>query len=427
MYTKDELVDLIRSNTFNTVGCTDPVCVILATSAAFDMVDEDIQKVRLFVDKNLFKNAFSVTIPGTRTSGIKLAVALGLSLDNWKKGLLVSEDITPERLNKALKLMETIPIDIEINYNTDDIYVRVDVLTNQDCGTCLIEGSHDNIVLLRNNTKICIDQSGTQHKDLFLEGFDRELDLKQLIQSINAMHVNDLAFIENGIQTNMEAAWKGINSRAGLGLGYSYLTLIKNGALEDNYINRAKMLASGAADARMGGLKTAVIGCFGSGNHGITLLIPLKVLSDHLGSNREELLKSVAFAKILTAYIKRITGVITPQCGDIIATGVGVAGGACYLQHKEVTVIEKSLQIIIANLYGVICDGAKPTCALKIATAVQAGLESAMLAGGINNFGQQGVVGEQFAETLNNMEFLINKGDRASDIHMVELLEAMQK
>ncbi len=420
---KREIIKLLKENTFNTIGCTEVISIILAVSASHDAVGGKASTINLKLDKNLFKNAFSVIIPGTRESGLKLAAALGLTINDWRKGLLILEDINELMLSQAKGLLDGLDINIDLNYDTNSIYVEAEVITDNGIGFCLIEHKHDNIVILKKNSEYLIDEQNRIDKFYSLNNINYEPDIMRLLETINSLDFKDLAFIEKGININMQAARLGISEKAGLGLGYQYSKLINDGIIENNIINRAKMYVAGAADARMGGVKTSIVGCFGSGNHGITLFIPLNVMAEGLGSSRETLLKSIAFAEILTALVKKVTGLVTSHCGDILATGVGIAGGTSYLKGAEAPVIENSLQILIANYYGIICDGAKPTCALKIATAVQAGLESALLAGGFHGFQQQGVIGKNFFETLNNLEFLIKEEKGASDYHMIRLLE----
>ena len=420
---KDELIRLLKENTFNTIGCTEVISIILAVSAAHNAVGGKAGSVKLKLDKNLFKNAFSVVIPGTRESGLKLAAALGLIMSNCQKGLLLLEDINDLVLSQAKALLDILDINVDINYDTDSIYVEAEVITDKGTGFCLIEHRHDNIVILKNNNEYLIDERNSEEKLYSLNKLNYGSSIKSLLESINSLDFQDIAFIEEGISINMEAARQGISEKAGLGLGYYYSKMIDEGIIENNIINKAKMYVAGAADARMGGLKTSIVGCFGSGNHGITLFIPLKIVADNLERNREDLLKSIAFAEILTAMVKKVTGLVTSHCGDILATGAGIAGGTSYLKNANAAVIENSLQLLIANYYGIICDGAKPNCALKIATAVQAGIESAMLAEGVQNFHKQGVIGKDFFETLNNMEFLIKSEGGVSDYHMIKLLE----
>ncbi len=420
---KNQLIALVRENTFQTVGCTDPVSIALATSSAYNVIGGNVKKIKVRTDKNLFKNAFSVIIPGTNDSGLELAAALGVTLKNYNKGLLISEDITEDNLEFSRELMKNIEINIEPFYGTDEIYVLAEVTTDKGVGTCKIEKRHDNITLLKKNDEIIFDYAVEAKEKSFLDGLPPDLVLEDLLQLIETIELDEIQFIEEGINYNFATADLGISLKPGLGIGSQLSALIKEGKLENNVINQAKMFAAGAADARMGGIKSTVVGCFGSGNHGITIFIPLKMLADNLKSSKLKLFRSIVLAEILTAYIKKITGIITPHCGDIIATGVGVAGGASYLQGKSVKAIDNSIRLVLANLYGVICDGAKPTCALKIATSVQTALESSFLADNINEFKAQGVVGSDFSETLQNLDFLIKKEGRATDIHMVQLLE----
>ena len=423
VYDRETVISIMRENFFYTMGCTDPVSVILATANAYSVIGGQTSRVKLQLDKNLFKNAFSTMIPGTNEKGLNLAAAIGLTLNSPSKGLLISEDITEEKLIQAKMLLKEIEVEICPYYDTDDIFINVELHTDYGTSICRIEQKHDNITLLKSNDEVMIESSSDAGESKFLNELSGNINIKNLLDVVENINLEDLSFLKQSIDCNMDAAEEGLVKKSGLGLGYKLSELITEGVLEDNLINKAKMYAAGAADARMGGLKTKIAGCFGSGNHGITLLIPLKLLADHAGCNYERLIKGIVLGGIVTAHIKKLTGVITPHCGDIIATGTGVAAGAAYLLGKDMLSIQKACQLVLANLYGVICDGAKPTCSLKIATAVQVGLESAYLADGLNELYSQGVVGKDMHETLCNLDFLIKKAGRATDLHMIQLLE----
>lgn len=210
-------------------------------------------------------------------------------------------------------------------------------------------------------------------------------------------------------------------------LGRSLEKLRENSLLPDSPVNRIRILAAAAADARMGGLKTPIFGCYGSGNHGITFFITVGEMGRHLGRSDAEIARALALGLLVIGVIKTRTGILTPHCGCAVAAGTGAAAAIAWLLGGDAKQVESAVQLMTANLTGMLCDGAKYGCALKIATSAGIAIETAYLAlGGATVPSGNGIVGKTFQETMDNLETVTGKGMKDVDQAVLDVLLAGQ-
>jgi len=426
-----EALMLVKKYTFKCLGCTDPVAIALATATALQAVGGKPLKVTVEMDRNVYKNAFAVEIPGGFGAGFSLAAAAGLVVANTTKGLLFLEGIKEEEVKQAKNLVESGIINCILKRNIKGPYVKAKVRTDQGIGTAIINGAHDNVVLIRKNNKVLLNKNiGKIKKQNELQLFGDILKLDELVEIVEGIPAAELTFLADGIKINLHAANQGMDRCPGLGIGNALSILSKSAHNSHiNYegiVSTAKMLTAAATDARMAGMNIPIIGCFGSGNHGITLFISLGVLFRYQQTEETRLLKALAIGSLLVGMVKQKTGILTPHCGCALAAGVGAAGGAAYLMGGNPNQIELAALLVIANIFGMVCDGAKPSCALKVSTAAGVALESAYIALNSNPSSVvkvAGIVGGSLKEALNGIEELTKKGFSQVDDSIISILQ----
>lgn len=413
------LLDLVKSHTFITVGCTDPVAVSLAVAWAGSVCEGDVRRIRVRADQNVTKDAVRVRIPGVGISGLEMAAAIGFVVGSPHKGLVLLSDVTKKQVEEAYRIVSQGLVVFEVVDGVPGIMVEAEVETDTDLGYARLEGGHDRLVELKRNGRqvehpLVVRDTGAAPRLDALRSSEVRLD--ELIDFVDSLQETDLGFLGEGMEVNRRTAEVGMEAKAGLGVG-AKLALLSQGQWGiAETISRARALAAAAADARMSGQMTPIMGCFGSGNHGITLFIAMSVLAEHLEASRLRTLRALCLGEVLTGYVKSRTGVLTPHCGCGLAAGVGCAGGAAYLMGGNACAVENAMNLVFATLFGTICDGAKESCSLKIANAAGVALESAYLAAELGaSVRSEGMLGATFAETLSNVEYLTKTGYAAVD------------
>lgn len=425
--TPKEVISVLERFTFTATGCTDPLAIVLATSHAYRAVGGKVDGIHVRVDLNIYKNAFCVTIPGTATSGLKLAAAIGAYAEHPEKGLLILQDFTADQLRMAKELAEREIICVEPALEEDGVFVEAEVFTDNGIGYAKIKGAHDNLVEVRKNGKPLFQQRDQAATALDWSFLDDPPAIPQLLEAIGELGSPQLARLLEGIELNRRAAQAGLQLKAGIGAGAALRCSISTANYPSEGIGRAcaqaKVLAAAGADARMGGLQLPIMGCFGSGNHGIVLTSCVQSMSEAIGASADTTARALALGMLVTGYVKRRTGILTPHCGCSLAASTGAAAAVCYLCKGTPQQVEEACKLVIAVIFGVICDGAKETCALKMAEAAGCAVELGYAASqGLRVASAQGIVGPTLADTLHRIERLTKEAWDKMDYAIVRLL-----
>jgi len=420
-------LELLRQYTFLTLGCTDPVAIGLAVAHACQGAEGTVRKIRVRLDRNIYKDAVSVGIPGTPCSGVDLAAALAFVCGKPEAGLELFRDLEPGDLEKAKAFLEDHEVRFELDEDAEGIRITAAVETDRGVYEARIEGAHDRLVEKKADGKTVFRLGAACDETTEAAGADlqkfRGLTVPEIIQAVSALDASDLRFLLAGVSQNLEAARFGLAEPPGLRLGKHLQSLVDRGILADSPVNRVRILAAAAADARMGGAKVPVFGCFGSGNHGITFFITVGETGRHLGKSDEEIAKALALGLLVIGVIKTRTGILTPHCGCAVAAGTGAAAALAWLLGGDAEQVESAVQLMTANLTGMLCDGAKYGCALKIATSAGIAIETAHLAlAGATVPRGNGIVGGSFQETMDNLETVTERGMKDVDQAVLDVL-----
>ena len=424
------VLDIINKITFKTIGCTEPIAIALAAVVAYKEIQGEIKSVKILLDKNVYKNAMAVGIPGTDQKGPKLAVALGLVCGDPDKGLLLLENTNESNFQAAKKILEKNLISIDVNTKATTLTIQAEIETDRGYAKAIISHCHDNIILIERNGKVIYHKiTDTAGGTAFLGEYDfTNLQLNNLISTIEKISPQEIAFLNEGYILNKKAAEIGIAKYAGMGLGANFKKLIDEGILENNFINQTKMLVAGASDARMGGIKVPVYGCVGSGNHGIAFFLTIGNCLSHFQIEQNKQLYAYTFGLIILAAIKQRLGLLSSMCGGAVAIGAAAAAAITYALGGSVEQITNSVNLVIGNISGMVCDGGKCGCSLKIATGSFVAIESACMA--LNKAAisaSDGIIGRNFIETIANLGLLNKQGMRNVEEIILEVLQKKTK
>lgn len=425
------LKEFLRSEVKPALGCTEPGAVALAVArACAELPDRgDVAAVRVTVSANIYKNGMAVGIPGAGGArGNAIAAALGAICGDASRGLEVLAGTKPEDVKKAEAWVEEKRATIYCDQDRGGVYVLASVFTPEHKAMCLIEGSHSNIV------KVTADGETTFEKErpsgassgFADDGFPTLF--ADVLKMADEMDGEDEDFIWEGVEMNDRIAAEGIKPAGGGSLQSSNFGLIlRNDEKVGDFVPVAleiRTTASAAAEARMSGVQLPVMSSAGSGNHGITAIIPIAVLGRRAGKSRSEIAKAIAVSHLATSFVKRNLGRLSPVCGCSVAAGAGAAAGMTYLMGGTYDQICSAMSLLLSNIAGMLCDGAKESCALKVGSAsseAYCAMEWALE--GQHLTVPQGVFGASIEETVANVGRVSREGMKTVDRVMIDILD----
>lgn len=423
--------DILQMEVAPALGCTEPSAVALSTAAAMSILNnKDICAIEVEVDPNVYKNGFAVSIPGAENyTGIDIAAALGAFGGDASRKLEVLDSVTPESLKQAVAFVKAKKVKIVLKEGHVGIFVHTKITAGEECAEAYIESSHDNITRMIHNGQDlpCADLLTSAKESRLvlveLENWLKTLTMEQLLALLDELDAEDMDFLKQGVETNMKLANYGLTYGPGLGVGATLNRLMREGMLKHDIVLAAKILTSAASDARMAGVKLPAMSSAGSGNHGLTAILPIWAVKDYLVCTEDQVLKAIALSHIITGYIKAYTGRLTAVCGCSIAAGAGATAGITYLMGGNVKHIAGAIKNLIGDLAGVICDGAKASCALKLSTAAGNAVQAALFSlRGIIVQPTDGIVGVSGEQTMQNMGLLSTEGMIAADRTILNIM-----
>ncbi|MFV0435780.1 MAG: serine dehydratase subunit alpha family protein [Desulfopila sp.] len=431
--------DILQMEVTLALGCTEPVAVALGAAAAASLLPgRQIDAIEVWVDPNIYKNGMAVTIPGSNgLAGIDAASALGATGGNPARGLEVLDSLDDRALQNALQLLKAGRVKVNLR-DRSGLYIHTRLTAGDDTAESVVKDLHQNIASLTINGQPVTDSpllaaplpvSGRNRLEE-LEEWLRGLTLQDIYELLDEVDDDDLAFLQEGVDHNLRLAEYGLKYGGGLGIGKGLDRLVKQKLLVNDMATSARRLTSAAADARMSGARLPAMSSAGSGNHGLTAILPIWAIKDFIDCDQRTVLKAIALSHIITGYVKAHTGRLSAVCGCSVAAGAGATAGITYLVGGDVNHMAGAIRNIMEDLAGVICDGAKAGCALKLNTAAGAAVQAALFSlQGINVKETDGIIGTSTESTVKNLGTLSNQGMIETDKTILQIMleKAQQK
>lgn len=431
---RTNLIDILKAEVKPAVGCTEPVAVALACAKAKELLGEEVVKNKILVSPNVYKNAMCVGIPGTDRLGLKIAVAMGLVGGKSEDGLTLLEGLTEEQVRESERYVDTTPISIEPLDTKEKVVIDVTLEGENNKSRVIIKTKHDNFVFIQQNDLVLLDQvDGYVEKDEVQTEEKKEnimdnITIQEIVTNIENMDLEDIKFLLDGIEMNMDMAKYGLENKIGIGVGRGIKESIEEGLLGDGIMTKAMLLTAAASDARMGGAKLPVMSSNGSGNHGLTAILPIVAYAQKYPQSDEKMAKALAISHLITAYVKNFTGRLSAVCGCGVAASTGASAGISWLMDGNINHIYGAIENMIADLSGMICDGAKAGCALKLSSAASAAVQSAVIAKqGYSVPALNGIVGTRVEESIQNLGRVSDKGMQITDEIILNVMNDMNK
>lgn len=422
MFTSGELIEILKSEVVPALGCTEPVAVALACAAAANR-RKGIKRIKVCVSPNIYKNGMSVGIPGLKEVGLDAAASIGAVAGEYSLGLQVLNNITQDDIQKYRSLMEEDIVEISVSDNGEKLYVEALIETECGSGKCIIKGSHSNIVFLEENGVVKIQKDFESKSSKSPTEKLMGLKIKELVDLISGLEYEDIKFLLEGAVMNKKAAEYGLREKPGMGIGAAIKEYMDKGVLADDIYHTAQAYTAAASDTRMSGYFMPVMSSAGSGNHGLTAILPVVATGERIGAGEEEIARALAMSHAITIFIKNYTGRLSALCGCGVAAATGAAAAIAYLLKGDEKQIEGTIKNIIADVSGMICDGAKPGCALKLSTAAGSAVKSALLAlqGSIVP-SDNGIVADSCEETIANLGKVSSPGMLETDRVILQVM-----
>ncbi|MGC9373287.1 MAG: serine dehydratase subunit alpha family protein [Thermovirgaceae bacterium] len=428
------LKEFLKEEVKPALGCTEPGAVALSVARACEeLADRDVDFIEATVSSSIYKNGMYVGIPGTDgLKGNPVAAALGALCGESALGLEVLKPCRPDDVKKAMTMVNEGKVRIVPDLERNGVFIRSEVVSaSGERAACVIEGSHTGIVQVEKDGKV-VESAGSSRSCGYSKAGDipvsrqlESLSWREAVSVLDEMDADDAEHIMDGARMNVTVAEYGFDHDVGLGFGSMIRQLAGESRDTDAGLPaKVKAWCAAASDARMGGAPMAVMSSAGSGNHGITAILPVYVVGGHDGNSPEKIARAIALSHLTTSFIKSRMGRLSPVCGCSVAAGAGAAAGIAFLRSGSLETAEKAVAIVMADLVGMICDGAKETCALKVGTGAAEAYYAAMLAlrGGLEP--PQGIVDETIEKTVENAAELNIKG--MTDIDGI-LIRQMQR
>lgn len=415
---QDQLIALIQDQIRPAVGCTEPGAAAYAAAVAAQTLGETPERLTVSVSRNILKNAMGVGIPGTDMVGLPIAVALGALCGDAGAGLAVLHNITDEDVAQAQKLVDAQGVQVRLSDQSQKLYIDVLAEAGEHSARTVIAGTHTNIIRIEKDGQ-CIS-TGDGAEESGAAGGGAELSLKEIDDFVRSVSSEKLNFLRECIDMNSAISQEGLEHPYGLGIGQSiYETLPENNS-EENY---ALAVTCAAADARMGGCTLPVMSSCGSGNQGLTATLPVIAVARKRGLSEEDTFRALAYSLLVTIHVKQHLGKLSALCACSVGASIGTACALTYLDGGTLQQIGHCVDNVVADVSGVICDGAKAGCALKIATGVSSAFRGAMLAMKNRNASAlDGIVGHDPEASVDNLGNLCNTGMLDTDRVILDML-----
>ncbi|SUX98922.1 serine dehydratase subunit alpha family protein [Blautia producta] len=410
------------------LGCTEPAAAALTAACAAKCLGCIPEEILVRTSQYILKNAMNVGIPGIGMTGLDIAVALGALSASPEKELMILSGISPEKKRQAKTMTEEGKVRIELASTEEKIYIEVQVRAGAETAKAITAEAHKNITYVEKNGRVCYRKERKIRKAEETAEEPYTVTLEEILDFSEHTALENLGFLREVIQINREIALEGISHKYGLQVGKNLMDGTENGLVGQDAANYAAAMTAAAADARMAGCEKPVMSAAGSGNQGLTATIPIAAVGEKLELGEEKILRALALSILLTVHTKHYLGRLSVLCGCSISSAMGVACGIVFMLGGTYAQMTWAINSMVADISGVVCDGAKPGCALKIATAVQSAVRAANMA--LNGSGadsHDGIVHVNAEKTLENLGILGNWGMMDTNRIILELMLEKQK
>lgn len=418
---RKQIIALINREVIPAIGCTEPIAVALAVAKASETLGKNPEKISVYLSANILKNAMGVGIPGTGMIGLPIAVALGALVGKSEYQLEVLKDSTPAAVEEGRRMIAARKIDIQLKEDiTEKLYIEAVCEADGSSAVAIISGGHTNFVYIAKDSEVILDKQETGTE----EDADDEvkLNMRKVYDFAMEAPLDDIRFILKSAELNRNAAEKSFTGEYGHSLGKTMKGKYERQVMGDCVFAHILSYTSAACDARMAGAMIPVMSNSGSGNQGIAATLPVVIYAEDTDKNEEDLIRALMLSHLTVIYIKQSLGRLSALCGCVVAA-TGSSCGITYLMGGTYEQISFAVKNMIANLTGMICDGAKPSCAMKLTSGVSTAVLSAMMA--MENkcvTSVEGIIDEDVDKSIRNLTLIGSEGMNETDKLVLKIM-----
>ena len=413
----EQYTEILKNELVPAMGCTEPIAIAYCAAKARSLSDDPCTKVIVEASGNIIKNVKSVTVPNTNgLKGIEVAAAAGIVAGDPEKKLEVIASVSDQQKEELKRFLQLTPIEVRYLRSSIPLDMVITLETTHGSNSVRIAGSHDHIIWMKQNDKVIYEDTIQEEEapaiDTSFMSVEGILDYAThcALESVKPT-------LDRQIQYNMAIAQRGLEQNYGANIGKILLR-----RKDSSLLNKVKAYAAAGSDARMSGCELPVIINSGSGNQGMTASIPVIVWAHEKQADKDSLYRALLVSNLITIHLKQGIGKLSAYCG-VVSAGVGAACGICYLQGGDLHAISHTLVNAIAMISGTVCDGAKASCAAKIASAVEAGLLGyEMYLNGQQFKDGEGIVTKGVENTIRNISLLAKEGMQQTDKEIIEIM-----
>ena len=418
---RKRIIDLIHQEVVPAIGCTEPIAVALCVAKATETLGVKPEKINVLLSANILKNAMGVGIPGTGMIGLPIAIALGALIGKSEYQLEVLKDSTPDVVEEGKRFIEEKRIHISLKENIEEkLYIEVCCEAGEDKAIAVIAGGHTTFIYIERNGEVLFQKQHTASCEKEEECL--ELTLRKVYDFALNTPLDEISFILETARLNKAVAERSFEGNYGHGLGKMLRGTYEHKVMGDSVFSHILSYTSGACDARMAGAMIPVMSNSGSGNQGISATLPVLVFAEENDKSEEELIRALMLSHLTVIYIKQSLGRLSALCGCVVAA-TGSSCGITWLMGGTYDQVAYAVQNMIANLTGMICDGAKPSRALKVTTGVSTAVLSAIMA--MENrcvTSVEGIIDEDVDQSIRNLTKIGSKGMNETDKLVLEIM-----
>ncbi len=418
---RNQIIALVKREVVPAIGCTEPIAVALCVARATETLGQTPAHISVKLSANVLKNAMGVGIPGTGMVGLPIAIALGSLIGKSAYQLEVLKDITPEAVEQGKQYIAQKRIHIALKSDTaEKLYIEVTCQAGEQQATAIIAGGHTTFVYVQQNETVLLDNRTPAAQEESRDAI--QLTLRKVYDFATTAPLDEIRFILDTARLNKAAAEQSFTGDYGHGLGRLFGDGKVQQLMGNNTFSHILAYTSGACDARMAGALIPVMSNSGSGNQGISATMPVVIYAEENGKSEEQLIRALMLSHLTVIYIKESLGRLSALCGCVVAA-TGSSCGITWLMGGEYQEVSFAVQNMIANLTGMICDGAKPSCALKVTTGVSTAVLSAVMAmNGRCVTSVEGIIDADVDQSIRNLTKIGSCGMNETDNLVLDIM-----
>jgi L-cysteine desulfidase len=416
-----QYLNIIQTVVKPALGCTEPIAAAYAAAVAAQALGDVPQRIEIEVSDNLYKNAMGVYVPGTGKIGLAIAAAAGAIGGNANAGLEVLLAITPEQVAMAQALIDAGQVQVNRITTEEFIYCKVTVFNEKENAQVTLCGGHTRIVEQRRNNEVTFTASlaPTAQTATICDGVD--INLASIYEFATCVEFDAIRFILKASELNSKLSEEGMARPYGLEIGRTMQQNIRSGLIGEDVLNKIVMQTAAAADARMGGALLPAMSNFGSGNQGIAATIPVVLMAEIYNATEEQLARALILSHLNAIYMKSKYPPLSAFCGNTV-TSAGAAMALVYLAGGSFEQGCFAIQNVLSDSSGMICDGAKASCAMKVSTSSSAAVRSFIMALNNRSVSTQGIISGDVEQTIRNIASMVKDGMSGTDTSIIKIM-----